>query len=570
MATPRFAQQMNHRILIALLKEHGIRKIIASPGGSNVPFVASVQQDSFFEMYSAVDERSAAYMATGMAEESGEPVVICCTGATASRNYYPGLTEAYYRKLPVLAVTAHLGREYIGNLRQQVLDRSVVANDVVVKSVQLDPVKDKNDEFLCTKLVNEALLALRHHGGGPVHINLALGGWYDFSADTLPQVRKIERVMPDESFPELPSGRIGILMGSHREWTEEETSAIEAFCEKHNAAVLCEHISGYHGKFRVLFPLVSVQPHMEESKHFDLLIHLGEITSEHGMLRCQAKQVWRVSEDGELRDTFRTLSCVFEMSPLLFFRQYANKSVMKNDLYPQLQRQFEELASLPNDQLPFSNCWVARAMGPLLPDNSVIHLGILNSLRVWNYTMLPATVRAYSNVGGFGTDGGLSSFLGASLVHPDKLYYCVIGDLAFFYDMNALGNRHVGRNIRILLVNNGKGGEFHLKGGPYDYFAEETEKFISAAGHNGHQSSSLVRHYAEDLGFEYLTASDKEGFNQVMTRFTSPVMGNSPMLLELFTTAEDERTATDLLRVQGEAQRSSGQRVRAKLKSFFR
>ena len=98
-----YSSERSIQLLISLLKQHNIKKIVASPGTTNLSFVASLQQDSWFEMYSSVDERSAAYIACGMAAELGEPVVLTCTGATASRNYISGLTEAYYRKLPVLA-----------------------------------------------------------------------------------------------------------------------------------------------------------------------------------------------------------------------------------------------------------------------------------------------------------------------------------------------------------------------------------------------------------------------------------------------------------------------------------
>ena len=87
--------ERNVQIVIALLKAHGIRKVVASPGTTNMTFIGSIQQDPFFQIWSSVDERSAAYIACGLAAESGEPVVISCTGATASRNYMPGLTEAY-------------------------------------------------------------------------------------------------------------------------------------------------------------------------------------------------------------------------------------------------------------------------------------------------------------------------------------------------------------------------------------------------------------------------------------------------------------------------------------------
>ena len=124
-----YTDERNIQIVISLLKAHGIKRVVASPGTTNLSFVASIQQDSFFEIYSAADERSAAYIACGMAAESGEAVVLSCTGATASRNYMPALTEAYYRNLPVLAITSaqHSGR--IGALIPQVIDRFSQPNE---------------------------------------------------------------------------------------------------------------------------------------------------------------------------------------------------------------------------------------------------------------------------------------------------------------------------------------------------------------------------------------------------------------------------------------------------------
>lgn len=120
-----YTDEVNVEILIALMKHHGVRRIVVSPGTTNITFVASLQQDSFFQLFSAADERSAAYIACGLAAETGEPVALSCTGATASRNYLPGLTEAFYRKLPVLAVTStqHPGR--VGHHIAQVIDRGM-------------------------------------------------------------------------------------------------------------------------------------------------------------------------------------------------------------------------------------------------------------------------------------------------------------------------------------------------------------------------------------------------------------------------------------------------------------
>ena len=139
--------ERNAQILIQVLKAHGIKKVIASPGTTNACLVSSMQSDPFFEIYSAPEERSGAYMACGMAAESGEPVVLSCTGATASRNYMPALTEAFYRKLPILTVTSSRRNAYIGHNCDQVTDRTVLPNDVAKISVQMPIVLDDVSEW---------------------------------------------------------------------------------------------------------------------------------------------------------------------------------------------------------------------------------------------------------------------------------------------------------------------------------------------------------------------------------------------------------------------------------------
>ena len=142
-----YTAEKHTQLLVALLKFHKIKKFVVSPGATNVCLVGTLQADPYFELYSSVDERSAAYMACGLARESGEPVGLSCTGATASRNYVPGLTEAFYSNLPVLAVTStqHPGR--VGQMMPQVLDRTNPMNDIAKKSVQVDVVHTPEDEW---------------------------------------------------------------------------------------------------------------------------------------------------------------------------------------------------------------------------------------------------------------------------------------------------------------------------------------------------------------------------------------------------------------------------------------
>jgi len=543
-----YTDEKQAQVVIALLKAHGIKKVVASPGTTNMALVGSMQNDPYFEMYSAVDERSAAYMACGLAAESGEPVVISCTGATASRNYMPGLTEAYYRKLPILAITSTQALAKVGHHVAQVIDRSSKPKDTVRLSVTLPIVKDAEDLWDCECKVNEAILELRRHGGGPVHINLSTGYSRSYEVKELPTYRVIKRISNGDQFPELPKGRIAVFIGAHAPWSEAETQALERFCAKNNGVVICDHTSGYRGKYRLLYALAGGQVMGDNGAYApDLLIHIGEVSGDYYGIKIGGKEVWRVNRDGELRDTFRKLRYIFEMSERTFFEYYAeNGAATDHDYFDLCQERLSTMReSIPD--LPFSNVWIASKMAHLIPAGSVVHFGILNSLRSWNFYELPNSVTSASNVGGFGIDGGVSTLVGASFANPNKLYYGIIGDLAFFYDMNVLGNRHVGRNIRLLLVNNGKGTEFRQYGHHAAHFGDDADKFISAAGHFGRKSPTLVKHYAEDLGFEYFSAATPEEFERVYEHFLTPTVTDRPMLFEVFTDSTEESKALEIM-----------------------
>ena len=221
-----YTDEKNLQIIMALLKAYNIRKIITSPGTTNHTLVASMQNDEWFEMYSSVDERSAAYMACGLCAESGEPVVITCTEATASRNYMPGLTEAYYRKLPVLAITTTHGADKVGQHLAQVIDHSTLPNDIAMYHAYIPSCHSSKDETLTAFKVNEALLELSHRGGGPVYLNVESVASRNYLVKELPAVRKLERYTYSDKLPELPSGKIGIFVGSHKKWSESEILAI--------------------------------------------------------------------------------------------------------------------------------------------------------------------------------------------------------------------------------------------------------------------------------------------------------------------------------------------------------
>lgn len=136
--------------------------------------------------------------------------------------------------------------------------------------------------------------------------------------------------------------------------------------------------------------------------------------------------------------------------------------------------------------------------------------------------------------------------MGASLAHPQKLFIGVFGDLAFFYDLNVIGNRHIGNNVRILLINNGRGNEFRNYGHPCYFLGDEADKYVAAAGHYGNKSPILVKHYATDLGYKYLSAANKIDFISALDKFLSPEIDDKPILFEVFTEKEDESNALQL------------------------
>ena len=539
-----YTDERNVQILIALLKEHGIKRVVASPGSTNVTFVGSIQQDSFFEIYSSVDERSAAYIACGIAAETKEPVVLSCTGATASRNYFPGLTEAYYRKLSILAVTSTQEESKIGQLIAQVIDRRQQPFDTVRWSEHLQTVKDKDDEWNVTLKANRAILELVRHGGGPVHINLTTRYSHNFTIKNLPSVKKINRYMQNDRLPAIPKGKIAVYIGSHLRWSEEEIKAIDEFCMTYNAVAFCDTTANYNGKYRVNYNLASCQKINHANKNPDLLIHIGDMSDQAGIVG-NPKEVWRVSPDGDISDRYKALKNVFEMTEESFFAYYSSLSEGEkgSDSYLADCIKVEKrlLSKLPN--LPFSHIYVASQMHDKIPQNSTVHLGILSPLRSWSYFDFDPSIELYCNQGGFGIDGNMSTMVGASLVNPGRLFFAIVGDLSFFYDMNVVGNRHVGKNIRILLINNALGAEFHLFKQLNSTYVKNISRYLSAGGHFGNKSSQLIKHYAEDLGYEYLTASNKEEFLRVYQRFLTPQMTESPMLFEVFTQVEDENEA---------------------------
>ena len=542
-----YTAEKNKLVLIALLKKYGIRNIIVSPGATNVTFVASLQHDDYFKLYSCVDERSAAFMALGVAHETKSPVVLSCTGATSSRDYFPALTEAFYRGLPILVVTSSLSSEFVGHGYPQVTDREHPPFDIVKATYLLQNVKNQSDYWDCTIKINKALNLLCSDDKGPVHINLETEYNSDFSIKELPDVQEIRVLTTKDELPEIRHKNIAIFIGSHKKISGRLEQEIDSFCENNNAVVLCDHTSNYYGKYKLKISLLFVQEN-PPIKKFDLIIYLGDITGDYYTAKALfSGEMWKISEDGEIKDRFRNIKYIFKMSDETFFYHYKNIILKKNtshyDTLFSLLHRIEKM--IP--ELPFSNIWIAQQTAKMIPKDSSVHLGILNSLRAWNFFDFQNGVTSYCNVGGFGIDGCMSSLIGASLTNCSKLYFGIFGDLSFFYDMNVLKNRGIGSNVRILLVNNGRGTEFRNYSHPAAIIGKAVDPYVAAAGHFGCQSETTIKRFAIACGFDYMYAHNKNEYLEKIKGFVTNNHLKKPIVFEVFTDSDDESDALKIV-----------------------
>lgn len=528
--------------LISLLKAYGLKNIVSSPGMQNSFFNASVQEDKDFKCFSVIDERSAAYVATGISFETQSPTLIACTGATASRNYLPALTEAYYRKIPIIAVTFFNPTSNKYNLAPQYIDRSINQNDIKYISVELPMINNQNDKIKCITFLNAAL-SQAFYQNKPVHINCPANLDFDNLTQDLPSdiwktdyySEKFEQVTK-----ELENKNFAIFIGSHDKFSIEEENAISEFAESWNIPVFCDHTSQYYGKNKILISQAFFMIRNLTNKP-EIIIDIGNISGNYiyESLFNEAK-IWRISKEGlyQARSN-RPLNKIFEYSEKLFFSCLINKKHKQSNYYTIIK---QSIKNIKYPELPLSTTFICQKLAQYIPKNSSLHLAILNSLRNMNFFELDSSISVNCNVGGFGIDGAVSSIVGQSLANPNKKCFGVIGDLAFFYDMNAIGQRDIKNNIRIIIINNNKGMEFRIGDDLENLLQDKTDILIAAGGHN----KGGAKGWAETCGFKYLSANTKENFINQIDTFCNGIF-EQPVLFEVFTNTNDERDGIKLI-----------------------
>lgn len=535
-----YTDKKNILQLTALLKAHGIKRIVICPGSRNIPLVQTFTHVNEFTCYPMTDERSAGFFALGLALHDGQPVAVCCTSGTALVNLHPAVAEAYYQQVPLLIISADRPKAWIGQMDGQTLPQAGVFGTLVRKSVDLPEIHTDEDEWFCNRLINEAILELNHHGRGPAHINVPVSEpFFKVPVDQLPEVRVITRYqglsMYDRDY-EILIKRLNdyprkmVIVG--------QMNLIYMFDKKyrrqlyHHFAWFTENLSN-----RTIpgIPIKNIEPLLcgmnaerKEAMRPDLLItYGGHIISKRlkkFLRKYKPKEHWHVSADGEIADLYGSLTTVIEMDPFEFLEKISRLIDGKPSDYPQQWMQLSE--AVPKVDFGYSEMQAIGKVISRLPQPSSLHLANSSAVRYAQFFPINENIEVLSNRGTNGIEGSLSTAIGYAVVSP-HLNFLIIGDLSFFYDMNALWKPNYGSNLRILLLNN-EGGEI-FQALPGLELTPEAHRYVIGTHHH------TAKAWAEDCGFEYLAVSNEAELDAAIETFTQPSITRQPILMEVFT-----------------------------------
>lgn len=526
------------KMLVTLLRDFGIKHVVLSSGTRNINLTRLFEANSCFITHSVIDERSAGFYALGIASQLKQPVVMCCTSGTATSNYLSALTEAFYRQIPLIAITADRYPCFLNQMEDQMIPQPNMYGNVCKKSITLPTGDGPLSDWEARRLVSETLIETKHHGQGPVHINVPI---ISIERAKPPkenlvldkEYRHIELITRSDSFETWKNRvkrlsimkKILVIYGQNKPATEELLNAINNFTKIYRCAILTDHLSNIHCDNAVFSRnLLSNISQIEFDKDLapDIVITVGgRLTPNHpiiGKLKAQRPNLghWRVNEDGIVSDPFRKLSRVFECSAEYFFNFFYKHAFNNenNDDYANRWKQYEERYKTI-EKSSYSTSYAIEQTIKNIPDYSCIHYGLGVTVRAANRIKLKSNIEAFCNLGVNGIDGVTSTYMGASSV-TDKLCFLIVGDLSFFYDMNALWSKKLTGNLRIMMINNNG----------TDLLRHHSSPSVT------HEHSTTAEGWVTSLGFEYLFSYSKDDFDTNIKRFCSNE--NTPMFFEVF------------------------------------
>lgn len=541
-----FSNKENVNILTALLVKSGIRKAVVCPGSRNSPIVHNLCECKQIECYSVTDERSAGFFALGVCLSEYEPVVVCVTSGTALLNVAPAVAEAYYQHLPLIIVSADRPQQWIDQSDGQTIHQANVLEPHVCKSVDLPEPSGEEQRWYCNRLVNEALLATAQRGGGPVHINVPITEpLFEYNVETLPPQRLIRRsatagdiegvynLVSDFKKAHKPMIVVGQMqadeIGNVIESLEELCKYTIVLQEKLANDDLCppQHFD----------ELLSVLADDDRLRP-DFLIYIGGTIVSKRLKRflrgCKGIRSVLVDQRGDVRDTFMNLTDIIECTSEQFFSVMADElkesqpTAFGNRWKVELEKTAAEAAAFQPD---YSQMLAVKRFLELYDEEQIdgeMVYGNSSAVRLGN---IYSNQYIHVNRGVNGIEGTLSVAVGMAVARREiEDIYCVIGDLSFFYDQNALWNRNLDSNLGILLLNNGGGGIFHqlagLEGSPH------RDSMIGAS----HETTA--EGICKENDIVYFAAHDESELETGLKAFFDSEEG--PVLLEVFTDSEED------------------------------
>ena len=515
-----YCSKENVNILTSLLVAHGVRHAVVCPGSRNSPIVHNLNECPDITCYPVTDERSAGFYALGMSQALAQPVVVCVTSGTALLNVAPAVAEAYYQQRPLIIISADRPPQWIDQLDGQTLPQPDAFGRFVRKAVTLPEVTPAGTppnlggewvsevHWYCNRLVNEALMIKN----GPVHINVPITEpLFDYSIASLPLERKIDRLSADISASTL----------SH---------VTHMFLQAKRPML----ISG-----QPMNPLMDEAVWLvgdDERYVPDFVLHIGgSIVSKRlkHFLR-KAKKTWVVNDTGEVTDTFMNLTHIVQGDGEAVADHIRFMLVMEPHPFVKLWDDLlERVRHHAETYEPAYSQMAAVKYFESQVGDAVVHYANSSAIRLAN--SFARTHRVFCNRGVNGIEGSLSTAAGFSVVshltsHSSRVF-CVIGDLSFFYDQNALWNQNLGKNFRILLLNNGRGGIFNMLPGLEQSPARD--KYVAAEHHTS--AEGICRQ--NDV--VYLSAENPAQLCSAIDTLLY-IESDRPVLLEVFTDAEDD------------------------------
>ncbi len=536
------------KILISLMAQRGITRVVISPGSRNAPIISLLGNDERFTCYTVVDERSAGFIALGIAQQTGKPVAVTCTSGSAALNLAPAIAEAYYQRTPLLVLTADRPPEMIDQGFGQTIRQQGIYSNFVRKTLVLPEVASTTSQLsFASRICSEALNACTSPVNGPVHLNIPLSEplygpirALEFEPKDFlqaPCIRSIDNNnlrMMAERFDQ--SAKVMILVGQSAPDKGLE-GLLKKFVSEKGVVVLSETTSNIHGEEFISWIdrcLEAVDPN-HSTFIPNLLITCGtSVLSKKikvWLRNAKPKWHWHVDVDALQMDTYGRLEMSIPMPAHRFFSQIlplvsAAESGFQNSWFS-MSRMVKAKHRQFLESCPYSDLKVFETIIEKLPDGFDLQLANSTVVRYAQLFDYKNQLNVYSNRGVSGIDGGFSTAVGAALSSGKPTLH-ITGDLAFFYDSNALWNKHYPKNLKVIVINNGGGGIFRILDGP-DSTGLLEEHFEAS-------QNISVKGIVETFGIKYLQANDISSLQAALNNFFRNI--NEPTILEVFTPSQ--------------------------------